>query len=285
MHPDAPQPSRDRGSQTGCRARLLCFSCLLLPASCLLFTGCRGLGKPDKRYDLLEAELRTRERELLEARGELSRAGLLAQTYQRQNPGCAAPVGEPAFHGNGIPLQNITLASGTGGIDSDGEAGDEAFQVVVVPKDEDGSPVKVPGVMTVSAFEITREGLKKSIGRWEVPPEQLRKSWRAGLFSTGYFVPLQWDQIPCSDRVRVVVRFTSGGRDFEADKDVTVRPPGPTQPLEPGIVPVTPPSPSRPPPEVPELPPPKGLIPATPSSLEELPPPGARLGTPMPSKD
>src|SRR5206468_2786386 len=89
------------------------------------------------------------------------------------------------------------------------------------------------------------------IGKWEVTPEQLRQTWRSGTFSSGYFVPLQWDRAPRTTRVRVSVRLvTLDGREFEADKDVTVRPlPSVGGGAGRGVAPV-------PPPDVPELPPP-----------------------------
>lgn len=221
-------------------------------ASVLLLAGCRGLGKPDNKYDLLEAELRTRERELTEARGELNHLRLLNQTYQRQGAPQPGAWADPSFRpGPGgvptLPLRDVTLGNGTGGVDDDGRPGDESLMVVVVPRDDDGTAVKVPARLTVYAAEISAEGLKTPIGKWEVVPEQLRTTWRQGTFVSGYFVPLQWDRLPHTTRVRVSVRLvTLDGREFEADKDVTVRPmPGAGQ----GGAPV-------PPPDLPELPPP-----------------------------
>ncbi|MGL6094951.1 MAG: hypothetical protein ACRC7O_03990, partial [Fimbriiglobus sp.] len=91
--------------------------------------------------------------------------------------------------------------------------------------------------------------------------------WKSGLLSTGYMVPLQWDRPPTTARVRLTVRFTTlDGRDFEADKDVTVRP-LPTSGPPPGPVSG-----------------PLGDVPADPAArvrgpVEELPPPAARLGS------
>ena len=222
--------------------------CPLLTACCLLPAGCRGIGKPDTKYDLLEAELRTRERELTEARAELTHLRLLNQTYQRQGAPPAAftdpsflpgPAGVPT-----LPLRDVTLGNGTGGVDDDGRPGDESLMAVVVPRDDDGAAVKVPARLVVFAYEVSPEGLKMPIGKWDVPPEQLRATWRGGVFGSGYFVPLQWDRLPRTHRVRISVRLiTLDGREFEADKDVTVRP------LPGGL-------PPGPPPDVPELPPP-----------------------------
>lgn len=196
----------------------------------LACVGCKsgGLVGKDKSYDLLEAELRTREREILELRGEVQHQRQLNLTYQRQ------PAWDGyAQHGGGtpptgaaptMPLKEIALGSGTGGVDEDGKPGDESLMVAIVPRDDDGTAVKVPGQAVIAAYEISPQGLKTQIGQWNVTPDQLRRAWKSGLLSSGYFVPLQWDRLPGTDRLRIVVRFTSNdGQSFEADKDVTVR--------------------------------------------------------------
>jgi len=190
--------------------------------------GCKSLGKlagKQEKPDLLEAELRTRERELLEARAELQQLRLLTDVYQRQPPPC--PPGGVLHQSGATPfnLRDFQLGTGTGGRDDDGIPGDEGLQVVMVPKDEDGTAVKVPGRATVLAYEITKEGHKLPIGKWEVTAEQLKKSWKSGLLGGGYSVPLQWDRAPTTSRIRVVVRFTlQDGREYEADRDSNVVP-------------------------------------------------------------
>ena len=56
---------------------------LLAPAA-----GC----KPNKRYDLIEAELRTRERELADTRAQLEQAKNLNRAYVQQPQQHATPV-------------------------------------------------------------------------------------------------------------------------------------------------------------------------------------------------
>jgi hypothetical protein len=243
--------------------------CVRLAAVALcLLAGCRGATKADVRADALEAELRTRTRELEQSRLERDQLRGLAETYARQvQPGRPpfAPTYGFAQHEGGqptLPLRDISLANGTGGVDDDGQPGDESLMVVVVPKDDDGTAVKLPGRLTVSVSEINKQGLKTPIGRWEIPSDALRKTWRSGLLASGYFVPLKWDTAPGSDRIRVGVQFvTLDGKPFEADKDVGVKPlPGVGPHGSPLVIP---------PPGVPDRPPPAGA--------EELPPPAARL--------
>lgn len=229
-----------------------------------LSTGCA----PNKRYDLIEAELRTRERELADTRAALERAQNLNRAYAQQSSAASNPVpppSAPAF----VPVKEIGLARGTGGVDEDGAPGDEGLMVVVVPRDEDGAAVKVPARVRVAAWEVTPAGLKNPIGDWDVPAEKVRPTWRSGFVSTGYFVALPWQTYPATEKVRIAVRLTTlDGRAFEADRDIFVKPTpradvppaGPVVPA-PGSPPAGPREPLFPeplPPGVEELPPPRG---------------------------
>ena len=258
----------------------------------LVFTGC----KPNKRYDLLEAELRTRERELAETRAALDRSRTLNLAFQQSQgpsyPGGPVPV---AGSGGGCPVREIALARGTGGVDDDGLPGDESLMVVIVPSDEDRSAVKVPGRATVAAWEVSPNGLKQPIGTWEISADQLRPTWRSGLIATGYFVPLQWQTFPTTTRVRIAARLTTtDGRVFETDRDVNVNPVPQAIPAVPAVLPYPAapgvPYPAPPPglrePVLPGTVPP-GVPSVLPPGVEELPPPmglpatGARLLPPV----
>ncbi len=221
--------------------------------------------RPNKRYDLIEAELRTRDRELAATRAQLDAARNLNRAYEHQRPPefPGAPPVVPTGAGAPVFVREISVGRGTGGVDEDGAPGDECLMVVIVPTDEDRSAVKVPGRATIAAWEVNPQGLKLPIGTWELTPEQLRPTWRSGLLSSGYFVRLPWQTTPASNKVRVAVRLTTtDNRAFEADRDVTVRPvlgaqSRPAQPpgrelLLPGTAPAG---------AVEELPPPAGLNP------------------------
>jgi hypothetical protein len=244
---------------------------------------------------LIESELRTRDKELAATRAELARAQSLNRAYEQGQgraqpdlpPGPAVP---PAGVAPGCPIREIVLGRGTGGIDDDGLPGDEALMVVIVPRDEDHSEVKVPARAQIAAWEINQQGLKNPIGAWDIPAERLRSTWRNGLMSTGYFVALPWQTFPTTERVRVAVRLiTADGQAFEADRDISVRPvpqaiprtgpqPSPGPPFVPSVpapapnpVPGSPPSGGREP-LFPSNPPP-GVPPTIPPGTEELPPP------------
>lgn len=283
-HPDAGRAG-PRGSRGG-----VWFACLLvlITATCLVSAGCR----PNKRYDLIEAELRTRDRELAETRAALDRAQTLNRAYEQgQARGPAeVPVGvAPGPSGGGAvcSIREISLGRGTGGVDEDDLPGDESLMVVIIPRDSDKSEVKVPARAQIAAWEITPQGIKNPIGSWDIPAERLRPTWRNGLVSTGYFVGIPWQTFPTTERVRVAVRLTTtDGQAFEADRDLSVRPvPQAVPRTGPQVQPFVPngpngpngpvPNPGPPTGREPLLPmnPPPGVPPTLPPGVEELPPP------------
>lgn len=228
-----------------------------------ILSGCRSGG--DKKYDLLEAELRTRERELADTQAELNSVRSLAQMQPT-----ARASGNEIPASRGLICRDITLGTGTGGYDADGKPGDEGLQIILVPKDEDGSAVKVPGFLTVAAYDLAKDGTKTPVGLWEISPDKLRSYWQTGLLSSGYKLSLQWHRPPISDKVRIIARLTTlDGRPFETDKDVSIKP----------IPNVN----SIPPAGLPELPPPAGLIPPADCPAPSYDPfsgTGARLKSP-----
>jgi hypothetical protein len=176
----------------------------------------------------LESELRAREQEVRELREEMAKLEAYNLALQRdrsvQPDLTAAKPLPPEAAAQLTFVRNITLARQTGGYDGDGQPGDEALQVVVEPRDADNHTVKAPGTVIVTALEVTSEGIKKPLCTWQVSAEELRRSWKSGLLSTGYFLMLPWKTWPTVEKLRVVVQFTlADGRPFEADRDVTVK--------------------------------------------------------------
>jgi len=224
-----------------------CLLCLLL-----LISGCRS------RSDLVEAELRTKDRMLREAQGELDRSRMINESLEREFLRTHQGL-PPAENSALLPPKDITLGSGTGGINYDRLGADENLEVVLVPRDEDGNPVRVVGALTISAWEILPGGVKVPLSSWDVSAADLRRTWKSGLLGSGYFVVLSWKKWPTQDRMRIAVQFAlPDGRVYEADKDISIHPlkqkpiPDDKMPLLPSM-PAPPPNPG-PGPFVPEVP-------------------------------
>ncbi|MFO0845572.1 MAG: hypothetical protein U0797_24835 [Gemmataceae bacterium] len=243
--------------------------------------------------DVVERELRAREDDVRQLKGELDRAEFYNQSLSRE---LAASRGEPGPNGHvekpsePYPVRSIRLGRGTGGRAAEC-GGDDALTVQVEPIDCEGQTIKAPGCLTIEVLEVSKEGLKRTLSSWDIPKDKLRYKWQSGLFNTGYVVTFPWQAAPCTEKLRVVARFILlDGRSFEADKDITVRlmpehqrrpqgalpPPSPAPATTlPGPTEVVPapsediPPPPTPPPGVTPIPttPPK----ATPTSTEEGP--------------
>jgi hypothetical protein len=186
--------------------------------------------------DRVESELRAREQDVRELRDELERSEAFTCALQHELRGLKGdlpPVaGEaPTPRPIGVsPVRSLALGRQTGGRSDGSCSGDDALQVHVEPRDPDGHAVKVAGSLAVQVLEINRDGLKKPLSAWELSPEQLRKTWRGGLLSSGYQVMLPWKVWPSTEKLRVVAQFRPlDGRVFEAEKDVSVRLPPPDQ--------------------------------------------------------
>jgi len=218
----------------------------------LLAAGCR-------RADLVEAELRTRERELRETRDELFNSEAYNQALQseiRDVRSTSTSKLTPEHASQIYTIREVVLGRQTGGYDDDNIPGDEALQVVLEPRDPDGQAIKAPGHLRVTALEISPEGLKTPLSTWDIPPQELRRTWRNGFLSTGYYVVLPWKNWPTTPKLRVVAQFIlADGRAFEADKDVTIRLRPDLRGLAPGS-PSHPVSPHMPPADAPILDPP-----------------------------
>lgn len=207
------------------RAALTAVAFFLFPFSLML--GCHSSHR-------LEQELRHKDLELDELRGELHKTEAFNHALGRQlqevhqvqpcvPPGpCAKVPSDIGYLTAGV--KEIVLGRQTGGYDDDRIPGDEALQVVVEPRDSDGSAIKAPGTLRIAAFQITSQGLKQPLSAWELAPEDLRRTWKSGLLNTGYYVIVPWKVWPSTEKLRVVAQLILiDGRIFEADKDVTIR--------------------------------------------------------------
>jgi hypothetical protein len=244
-------------------------------AVALSLSGCRSCSR-------VEAELRARESDVLELRDRLDQAefhnhGLVRELLALR--GLPGPHGVIEAPSEPYPVRSIALGRQTGGRASETLPGDDALQVLVEPRDPEGSTIKAPGALVIEALEVTTEGLKRPLSMWQIPPQELRNRWQSGLITTGYSLTLPWKAWPTTDRLRVIARFQLlDGRVFEADKDVRVRvlPENQRKTLPPPY-PLTPPPPTdgkeETPPTVPGTRPPAEILPPPKPEASPGPPP------------
>jgi hypothetical protein len=195
---------------------------LWLPCLCILLAaaGCRHANQ-----ELLESELRTKEIQYRELLDEHEKSEHHSKALEREieaiRRGSKLSSEQAAQIYN---LKRIVLGRLTGGQDTDKKSGDDALLLVVEPRDGADHVIKAPGRLTVWVLEITPEGVKKPFSTWEISSDELARSWKSGLLSSGYVLTLPWKSYPTSENLRVVARLvTPDGRAFEADKDIRIR--------------------------------------------------------------
>ena len=214
-----------------CLFLILGLSLALAPVAC-------------KHKDVLENELRERDKQYREVLEELGKADHRSDAQQREIDALrkGAPV-TPEQAAQTFGLKRISLGRGTGGVDNDSLPGDEALQIILEPRDTDDHIIKTPGTVYVLAVEINQQGLKTPFSSWTVPEGKLRQSWKQGLLSTGYSLILPWKNFPQTENLRIVARLvTPDGRIYETDKDIKVRlvPGAPRRPEGPPDCPIPP---------------------------------------------
>ena len=101
--------------------------------------------------------------------------------------------GDVVLSGGGQPLRLTINRWLTGGLDTNGEPGDEGLMVVLEPRDEAGSPVRLQGAVTLAVFE---EGGRDRVARWDFSADEVAASWKKSLFGHGYHFELAWPAGP-----------------------------------------------------------------------------------------
>ena len=205
--------------------------------------GCASRGD----HELLESRLRQQEsfitdleKELTSVRGELQVARRDADSLRGQ----LADRGRDRL----VAEQAATLAKAesikfnpllTRGLDEDGEPGDEALSVLLMPVDKDGELLKVPGVVDLQLVDLSLPASQQKLGQWSFATSETREHWHRGLVSAGFLFQLDWQRRPVNqDLILHASLITPDGRRFTTDQALKVTPPIPdgmanrTKPLE-----------------------------------------------------
>jgi hypothetical protein len=187
----------------------------------------------NRNTEILEARLREQEDRLREvqsqlgdARSELKTARSEATVLRTQLTDRGRSPLLPEQARNLYSLAGIELSKLlTGSLDRDGRPGDELLAAVVVPHDEQGSLVKVPGRFEFELLDLSTPKDAHRIGRWEFDTDETRGHWHQGLFGSGYSFHLPWQQIPKSSKLLLHARLTTtDGRQFDTSRQIVVNP-------------------------------------------------------------
>ncbi|MBY0231733.1 MAG: hypothetical protein K2W96_20800 [Gemmataceae bacterium] len=236
-------------------------------ALALSSAGCRSCA-------VVESQLAAREKDVRTLKDRVEKLEFMNHALSAElsaTKGLPGPDGVMRAPTEPYPVRSLVLGDRTSARPSDALPGDDALEVQIQPLDTERQPLKAPGSARIVALEVNENGNKRVLSMWDVPAEELRNSWQAGLFTTGYVLTFKFKEFPSTEKLRIAVAFRmQDGRVLEADKDIAVR----VVPLDkrPRLVPgpfVAPPLPPLPGTEK-ELPPPTP-VPVPPA--KELPKP------------
>lgn len=210
----------------------------------ITMVGCSSLTKQRQEQDLVEADLRSQERHIQELKSEVERKEGTIHSLDlelerlQQSAIKNQPAGEPQAPGI---IKEISLGRLTGGYRNNPKSlYDDSVQFLIEPKDADGHAIKVPGSVHIELFEFAANGVKVPLSAWDISQRELRRSWDQPLFGgPSYRILVPFKALPANERMRVLVRFTTlDGKMFEAEKDFSIRLPGPgAAPLMPMVPP------------------------------------------------
>ncbi len=186
------------------------------------------------RRDVLEARLRDQEEMLANYQSKLDGLERDLERSRRESDALrervagtgkrAIALDEEDAHFRVAGVQFSSLM--TGGTDLDREPGDDALSVVLVPHDEDGELVKIPGRIQFEAFDLGGAAGAEPIGRWSYDLSEAREHWHKGVIQSGYQFELPWQESPRSDKLVVHGRLiTTDGRQFDTSHPVRITPP------------------------------------------------------------
>ena len=203
----------------------------LFALSFLVLAGCSS-----QRQELIESELRRKERELDELKakvdsrdGEVRALEMELEMLQRQAAKNAKDSSSNAASGVVI-IKKVRLGRMTGGYRRDVRAtADDALQVFIEPIDTDDHVVKAPGSARIELLEIATNGTKTFLNQWDVSAREMRQAWESPLIGvSAYRLTFPWKVQPTTEKIRVVVKFTTmSGELYEDEKDVTITLPRP----------------------------------------------------------
>ena len=163
------------------------LACTALCAA--LIAGCAS----GRNVEILESRLTAQQDKLLEAERELAEARREIQSLQDT---LVATRKDAARKGRSLAIgpQPAKLAFHsllTGGIDEDGQPGDEAIRAIIQPVSEDGGVIRSEGRLDVELLDVTAPSDRRVKGHWSYAGQDLRELWASGLFSTGFNLKIE----------------------------------------------------------------------------------------------
>ncbi|MDX1946171.1 MAG: hypothetical protein SFU86_12300 [Pirellulaceae bacterium] len=143
-------------------------------------------------------------------------------------PSEPAPLPPPVRPTDG-KVTHITLNSLlTGGIDLDGQAGDDGLSVVIEPRNAAEQLVPDAGAVSVVVLDPSRQGEAARVARWDFDLSATRSKLQATAAAPGITLQMPWPaEAPKSTTLQLFVRYESpDGRKLESSREIYIAPLG-----------------------------------------------------------
>lgn len=116
----------------------------------------------------------------------------------------------------------------TGGVDFDGQAGDDGLRIVLEPRNAGEQFVAEPGLLSVVVLDPARQGEAARIARWDFDESATRQLLADAAPRPGIKLELPWPaSAPAANRLQLFIRFlTADGRRLQTDRELFLQPPG-----------------------------------------------------------
>ncbi len=124
--------------------------------------------------------------------------------------------------------KTITIDRLSGGLNIDGEIGDEGVVVYASLYDQEGHKFKAAGAIDVFVSDLSNPRAPELIASYEYDVDQTKELWFGRMLTYHYKIECLWQQRPPAGRsVRVSVRFLDylTGSVLQASADLEVTPP------------------------------------------------------------
>ncbi len=195
--------------------------CALALAGCVLPGSAEVVESELRQKELVEEELTAQlaqaQEELKVARNDA--AGLRAQLSENRQVALSPEQADVFYRAEAIKF-NMLLTSGQ---DRDGQPGDDALSVMLMPVDGHGELVKLAGDVEMELFDMTLPADQQRLGTWKFNIGEVREHWYKGVLAAGYLFQVDWQSAPVSPDLMLHARMTvPDGRQFDTTTQVKV---------------------------------------------------------------
>ena len=191
-------------------------------ALCLAVAGCQ-FNKPNKVHIGLRKETQSLRDEVAALTSQRDAAVAQARASESGRAVPTLPVErlDRLFTAGGVKFGRVVVGNDT----DPARPGDEGIKVSHAPTDQFGDECKLAGAFTIELFDLAAEPAR--IGTWSIDTMAAQTQWISTFVIDAYVFELPWQTPPQNPKLLVKATFVDEltGRTFDAQRELTVRPP------------------------------------------------------------